>query len=307
MRTIMLTLLGAALGAQQESGHPPGPDHGPFDAILAKVVRDERIDYVTIRDEHASALEAYRQAMATVDVAALPERARLAYWFNVYNASMIAAVVDRLRADWSPAKDDYAVFKAKTVLAGGKQIALDEVEHEILRKKFKEPRLHVALVCGARSCPPILARAYRAEDLDAVLEANLRRFVNDPSRNRVDHEAKKLQLSRIFDWFKDDFGGEAGVRRLVGQHLGRDVSKYTLSYLEYDWRLNLAPPPTGFLVAASGATTISSEPHTDDVVAEVAAGEVLHARSERDGAFEVQVPGTHAKTGYVLAKHAKRL
>jgi hypothetical protein len=316
MRTLVSLLVCMPALLAQESHRPRtgaagsdpsrGVDHAALDAILQQTVRDELVDYLAVRDHHGPQLRAYLDTMAEVEVGALPEAQQLAYWFNVYNASMIAAVVERLRADWSPAKDDYAVFKEKLVRARGKVLSLDHVEHEILRKKFTEPRLHVALVCAARSCPPLLARAYRGDDLDAVLAGNMRRFVNDPTRNEVDHEAKKLNLSRIFDWFKADFGGEPGVKELVGHHLGRDVSGYRLSFLDYDWRLNLAPPRTGWIAAAAQNLALSSQPLTDDVVAEVPSGALLHAIGERDGMVEVVVPGRGSEHGFAPSDSVRR-
>ncbi|MEZ5962889.1 MAG: DUF547 domain-containing protein [Planctomycetota bacterium] len=304
----VLSFLGVSLASQSDSkASVPRPDHAPFDAILAATVRDERIDYVAVRDDYGAALLAYRQTMANVDAKRLPEPEALAYWFNVYNASMIAAVVDRLRGDWTPATDDFAVFKAKTVLVSGGVTTLDAVEHDILRKEFEEPRLHVALVCGARSCPPLLPRAYRGEDLDPTLAANLTRFVRDPARNRVDVEGKTLVLSRIFDWFKDDFGGETGVRALVGRQVGVDAGRFALSYLDYDWHLNWAPPRDGWLVAAVGKVPLASAPATDDVLVEVEAGTVLHAVGESDGMLTVVVPGKGADRGYLPVARARRL
>jgi hypothetical protein len=275
--------------------------------ILSKTVRDQRIDYVAVRDLHGTQLENYLVAMAAVDVAALPEPERLAFWFNLYNANMIAAVVGRLRQGWSPAAGNYGVFKEKLVRAAGKTLSLDDVEHEILRKTFKEPRLHVALVCGARSCPPLLPRAYRAEDLDAVLEQNMHAFINDPARNKVDANAKKLELSRIFDWFKVDFGGDQGVKALVGKHTGTNVSGFAISYLEYDWTLNLAAPTQGEFVHATVASTLSSAPATDDVLAEVKAGDILQAWSDKDGMTEVTVPKGQGKRGYIGSVNVKKL
>ncbi len=284
----------------------PTVDHAALDSILAQTVRDERIDYVAVRDSHLTALTDYLNAAADIDVSALPEGEKLAYWFNLYNASMIAAVVERLAADWSPAAENYKVFKEKAVRIRGKTISLDEVEHEILRKTFKEPRLHVALVCGARSCPPLLARAYRSADLGAVLDANMRRFVTDPLRNKVDHKAKKLELSHIFDWFKDDFGGEVGVKKLIGQYLGQDVSKYAVTFSEYDWTLNLAQPKAGTVVAVTRGGAISSGPATDDVLAEVRAGQLLRAFASKDGMTEVTVPKQGDKRGYLPADALKK-
>jgi hypothetical protein len=156
---------------------------------------------------------------------------------------MIKAVIDRLRDGYSPAENDFAVFKEPLVrvagvAGGGKPISLNHLEHEIIRKQFKEPRIHVALVCAARSCPPLLSRAYRADDLDKVLEANMKRFVTDPSRNQIDDAKKELRLSKIFEWYADDFGGKDALPAYVARYAGKDLAGYRVSYLEYDWTLN---------------------------------------------------------------------
>ena len=201
--------------------------HDAFDAILRERVTDGLVDYAAIKQHDAAKLAGYLDSLANVEVEKLSRDEQLAYYINLYNATMIRAVVDRLRDGYSPAENDYGVFKEKLIrLAGGKTTSLNDLEHEIIRKQFKDPRIHVALVCGARSCPPLLSRAYRADDLDKTLDENMRRFVNDPSRNQIDDAKRELRLSKIFDWYAEDFGGKAGVTRYLERFLVRDLASY---------------------------------------------------------------------------------
>ena len=214
--------------------------HDDFDAILRqRVSADGLVDYAAIKQHDVAKLEAYLAAMSKTAIGKLARDQQLACYINLYNATMIHEVVGRLRDGYSPAEKDFRVFKLPVIpLATGENISLDHLEHEIIRKQFKDPRIHVALVCGARSCPPLLNRAYRAGDLDQVLEANMKRFVNDRSRNQVDDAKRELRLSKIFEWFADDFGGKDAVPAYVARYVGKDVAGYRVSYLEYDWTLN---------------------------------------------------------------------
>ncbi|HLL89764.1 MAG TPA: DUF547 domain-containing protein [Tepidisphaeraceae bacterium] len=214
------------------------PHHAAWDNVLRAVVRGEGVDYMAVRRDHLPALDAYLDELATKRVDDLPRDAQLAYYLNLYNATMVRTVADRYRPGFSPAEGDYKVFKEPLVRTGGRTISLDDLEHKVIRPTFKDPRVHVALVCAARSCPPLLPRAYKADDLDETLEANMKRFVGDASRNQVDDETRQLRLSRIFDWFADDFGGKGAVPAYVGKYLGKDVADYGVTFLEYDWTLN---------------------------------------------------------------------
>jgi len=215
-------------------------DHTPFDRILADVVRDERVDYAALRKSHRPELQAYLDRLAAFDPAVVPNDDRLALYLNLYNASMLATAVARLDKDpkWTPAANDWGVFDDKTVRIGGRSISLNQLENEIIRKEFDEPRIHVALVCAAASCPPLIGAAYAPAGLADTLEENMRRFVNDPARNRVDHRAKMLSLSQIFEWYADDFGGRERLASYVGRYVAGEVAGYSVEFLEYDWALN---------------------------------------------------------------------
>lgn len=214
------------------------PDYAAFDRVLKDVVRDGRVDYLALRENHRDALHGAVGRLAAVDVGSLSRDEQLAYDLNLYNANVLLAVADRCKRGYSASEEDFRLFKEPLVRMREGKVSLNHLEHEIIRKQFNDPRIHAALNCAAVSCPPLIARAYRAEDVDQVLEENVRRWVNDSSRNQIDREKKVARLSKIFEWYMDDFGGPEGVKRFVGKYAGVDLSDYRVEFLEYDWTLN---------------------------------------------------------------------
>jgi polyferredoxin len=233
--------------SQPATSQPAGAvdiSHDAFDAILRTHVRNERVDYLMLRKQHYAELVDYLDRMGQVDPAALSRDEQLAFYINLYNAGMIKAVIDRHHAGYSPADDDFAVFSDAIVPLRGARVSLDHIEKQIIIPQFGEPRIHIAVVCGARSCPPLIARAYRGHDIDAVLETNMGRFIaHDPFRNRF--EDGTMRLSSIFDWYADDFGGKANVAKYVDRYNPENVGSYSVSYLDYSWDLNIAAPKFG--------------------------------------------------------------
>jgi len=240
-RLFLITAI-AAIVARPTIAQPhsqPAPfDHSPFDRILKKHVHDERVDYRAIRRDHRGELVAYLGTLAQLDPGPLARDEQLALYINLYNATMILAVIDRYRPGYTPSEKNFSVFGEPLVRVGGRVVSLNDLEHKIIRPTFKDPRIHAALVCAARSCPPLLPRAYRGDDLDGVLDANMRRFVTDHSRNQVDRRGKKLRLSPIFQWYADDFGGEANLAAYVDRYHPDEVSGFSVSFLDYSWELN---------------------------------------------------------------------
>jgi Protein of unknown function, DUF547/Mannosylglycerate hydrolase MGH1-like glycoside hydrolase domain len=220
---------------------PPTYDHSAFDAVLKATVHDGLVDYATIRAHYRPALEGYLLEMSHNDPSKLPKPEYLAFLINQYNATMLLAVADSLRPGWGPSANSFGVFDSPLVHTNLGPISLNVLENEVIRRTFREPRVHFALVCAARSCPVLLPRAYVGRDLDATLAANFTRFVRDPSRNKFADSAKKMALSSIFKWYADDFSTMGGVPVAVSRALGRDVTHYQIAYLDYDWSLNIAP------------------------------------------------------------------
>lgn len=242
MKPLVITILVLMLAAVSV-GQETRPDlHAPLDRILRKNVREELVDYLNIRKKHMAELNGYLDRLAAVKPQELKQQDRLAFYINLYNATMIKAVIERYHEGYSPSEDDFVVFKKKLVRLAGKTVSLNDLEHEIIRKQFKEPRIHVALVCAARSCPPLIARAYRGEDLEKLLQQGMRRFVNNRFRNVIDVKSRKLKLSAIFDWYAVDFGGKEKLADYVNKYHDADVSSFAVSFIEYSWELNIVKP-----------------------------------------------------------------
>jgi hypothetical protein len=140
---------------------------------------------------------------------------------------------------------EYEVRGQKVVFrAMGKPITLDEIEHENLRPIFKDARVHFALVCGAVSCPFLRSEAYTPDALDKQLDNQGEQFLSDPFRNRFSEQENKLYLSKIFDWFSDDFKRDRGnvkefIKKFLQKPVQAKISEGTsIDFLEYDWSLN---------------------------------------------------------------------
>ena len=246
----------AALSLSLLFGATDSVDHSAWDGILKQNVREERVDYLNIRAHHSDDLNRYLDRLAATDFHSLTKPERLAALINLYNATMVQAILPRLDATYSTANADWGIFDEPIVRMSRETISLNQLEHEKIRASFDEPRIHVALVCGARSCPPLIPRAYRASDLEETLEQGMRAFANDPYRNPVNPEEKKIALSQLFNWYADDFGGTEQVLSYVQRYHAKDLSGYITEFTEYHWELNIAKPTKGHWVKVGNSASL---------------------------------------------------
>ena len=221
--------------------------HSMFDAVLTAHVQDGKVNYPTVkRDPY---FKGYLVQLNRVDPNALSTRNdRFAFWINAYNAFAIKGIVDGLSPNSFLGR--YHYFISQKYMVGGAVINLYDLEKRLLIPDFQDPRVHFAIVCASQSCPTLNSRAYRAEDLDQQLEGAARAFINDTQKNWFDRDKKIAHLSKIFDWFAEDFERDAGS--LVGyvqqylddSNLVKDLERvpYQVEFLEYDWGLNGIPP-----------------------------------------------------------------
>jgi hypothetical protein len=170
---------------------------------------------------------------------------QMAFLVNAYNAFMVEKILQRypdIRSVWDYGKLFGNPFKEEFFFLVGRRASLDWIEQDTLRKNFREPRLHFALNCASVGCPMLRPEPYVAARLDAQLEDQARRFLSDPTRNR--HRDGRLEVSKIFDWYKEDFQPrEAYFARYAGL-LGADaatVRAARITFLDYDWALNDSP------------------------------------------------------------------
>ncbi|MHC1711544.1 MAG: DUF547 domain-containing protein [Solidesulfovibrio sp.] len=220
-------------------------EDGLYASLLTEYVHEGVVDYTGLKLREG-ALEAVCDLLAGVDADRLPPLDRFAYFINVYNAWTLKLILEHFPGIGS-IKDAGSVFrspwKRKFVRLRGRTVSLDDIEQDILRPRFHDPRVHFAINCASKSCPPLASTPYRGETLDAALDAATRAFINNP--REVFMKNGVLHVSRIFDWYADDFGGESGVwdflRRYAGPELARQMdaaASRRLAYNDYDWSLN---------------------------------------------------------------------
>jgi hypothetical protein len=266
VRIAALALLVALAAAPAKAAVPPAPaaanapaapafGHAAFDSLLRRYVVEGRgVRWAAFHGNRAdrAALDAYVARLAEADTAGWPPAEQMAFWINAYNALTLQRV---LAAYPVP-----SITQVKTApdLPAGKGVwlephrvarttlTLDDIEHRVLRGRFADPRVHFVLNCAARSCPPLEARAFTGEGLDARLEAAARRFVNDARFNRIPAGGGEWELSALFDWYGADFAAAGGsVPGWLARHLAPETrrgmpppGRIRVRFLPYDWSLN---------------------------------------------------------------------
>ena len=228
-------------------------DHSAWSELLkAYVVPGEdglnRVDYGRFKKEGAAKLALYLNDLQKVDVSKLNKAEQFAYWANLYNAKTIDIVLQHYPVksirdiDISPSLFSNGPWGKKVVRVNGVDLSLDDIEHEIMRTVWRDPRVHYAVNCASVGCPNLMTKAFTGASLEAMLEEGARDYVNSPRGLRV--EGGDVTVSKIYRWFKEDFGGsEKGVlahlRKYTGSELaGRIEGATDIDDYEYDWSLN---------------------------------------------------------------------
>lgn len=208
--------------------------HQAFDELLQRHVSVEgRVNYEGMKQEYGR-LKAYLQQLeANVPDDSAPKSVAMAYWINAYNAFTIDLIVRNYPLKSILQLDKGKTWDVKRIRLGGKKYSLNQIEHELLRKKWPDPRIHFALNCAAQSCPPLYNRAYSATQLDAQLDERTRLFINHSGYNQL--TGTTLKLSRLFEWYAADFGD---LPSFLNNYSQKQVTTKKISYLEYNWNLN---------------------------------------------------------------------
>ena len=251
-------LVGALLaaGAATTGAAERPPDVSLYARALQKYVRpDGRVDYAGLRGDLAD-LDRFVAQIARVSPQSSPElfpsrEARLAYWLNTYNALVLWAVAREYPEKRNRLKGLIGralFFYRRKFVVGGKKLSLAAIENEIIRKRFREPRIHFALVCASESCPRLARTPYTAENLEARLEEETRRFLNEERNVRIDRASRTVTLSKLFDWYAEDFGETrrqtlAFVARYRQDGEALREGEWRVRYFDYDWSPNDVPNP----------------------------------------------------------------
>ncbi len=240
-------------GAEARAGFDHS--HSVWASVLKKIVSAKgpttQVNYKSLKAEPAELLK-YLQTLEGVSQAeydVFTESQKLAFLINAYNAFTVKLIVDHYPV--KSIKDIGSVFsspwKKKFFKLLGQKRHLDNIEHDLIRKNFNEPRIHFSVVCASVGCPALRAEPFVAARLEAQLESATHDFLSDSSRNRYLADSKTLEISSIFDWYGGDFTKKFGsLEGFLAERITDDESQRKLirekrakiRFLDYDWSLN---------------------------------------------------------------------
>lgn len=224
-------------------------DHAIWNSLLKKHVNSAGyVNYNGFQADQAK-LKSYLDIISkNAPSSSWSKDEKLAYWINAYNAFTVQLILDNADQKISSIKDIGSKIKipfvntpwdVKFVKIGGKEMDLNNIEHGIIRKQFDDPRIHFALVCAAKSCPPLRNEAFVASKLSAQLDDQGRKFINDKSKNNISSPSKAT-LTKILNWYGGDFKKDGNtVIDWVNKYSTTKLNKNAdISYMEYYWELN---------------------------------------------------------------------
>ncbi|MEO0867521.1 MAG: DUF547 domain-containing protein [Cyanobacteria bacterium J06642_11] len=245
--------------ADVEIASAQGIDYAIYDDVLGTYVDDEGwVNYQDLQQSRQP-LDTFNKGIAAVDNATLSgwsEAEQIAFWINAYNSLTLKSIVDQTPLKAS-IKDITGVWRLRKHPINQTEKTLNEIEHDVLRVDFDEPRLHAAIVCAAISCPPLRNEAFTGEQLDTQLDEQVEQWLARPDGLKIDKAAGEVKVSKIFSWFGGDWVPSYGVdsgftgskeERAVLNFISNYVSDedrayleagdYKVSYFDYDWSLN---------------------------------------------------------------------
>ncbi len=217
------------------------PDPAPFDAVLEKRARNGGFDYAGTDGQDRKRLAAYLSNLGDATPATMAADEKKGFFINAYNAIAIETLLEN---PGKKIKDIGGAFNRMKHRVGGEMLTLDDIENRL--RDTKDARIHFAIVCASKSCPPLAPRAYTATRLSEALEKQGRAFLNDPSKNVIDRSKGRVALSKIFHWNRKEFERDGGTLLKFVSRYAKDASTaswlatYTKDpdFLDYDWSPN---------------------------------------------------------------------
>ena len=209
--------------------------HDLWDQLLRKYVSASgKVNYNGFRNDKAQ-LQQYLDLLAANPPQSSWSRGkRLAYWINAYNAFTVKLIVDNYPVSSITKLHGGKPWDRQWIKLGSNTYSLNAIENDIIRPKFQEPRIHFAVNCAAKSCPPLLNKAWTADNLERNFEKQTKAFINNSQQNSL--KANAVQLSKIFEWYKQDFGN---LTNFLNKYSDIQINANAkVSYKEYDWALN---------------------------------------------------------------------
>jgi hypothetical protein len=213
-----------------------------YNSLLGKYVTSSGVKYAAWKNNAADmqALQQVVDGIASEKVSGLAKAQQLAFYINAYNAWILHEALGKYPT--KSVKDLlFTFFTSPRIKVAGEQMSFNHLEKDIIRPAFNEPRVHCALNCASRSCPPLNQEAFRSDKLDAQLEKLANAFVNSPKGVDYSADRKTAALSAIFNWYKDDFKAVGGPLAFINKRRSQPLpNDAKITYQDYDWSLNEA-------------------------------------------------------------------
>jgi hypothetical protein len=228
-------------------------NHAPWDSFLKNYVVAgpagiTLVRYGAVTEAHRQQLDRYITYLTSLKITGYGRQEQFAYWINLYNALTVKVVLDHYPVksirdiDISPGFFSDGPWGKKLVVVEGENLSLNDIEHRILRPIWRDSRIHYAVNCASIGCPNLQKNAYRGASVEAMLDAGARAYINSPRGVAI--TGSEITVSKIYDWFIDDFGGD---EKSVLAHIASyakpalrqqlvDIGK--IEGVDYDWALN---------------------------------------------------------------------
>lgn len=223
----------------------------PWDELLQQYVDEQGlVNYQQMQKQSATKLTNWLEELSQVNPESLDIKEQLAFWLNLYNALVVEQIlksypIKSILPNLFGVPNWLAFFKffSRPVYKINQQpYSLNNIEHDTIRQKYNDPRIHFALVCAAIGCPLLRNQAYNSDRLETQLEEDAQRFINNPYKVFYDQQQQILYCSQIFKWYKKDFlKVSPSLKKYIQTYLSPPIAiseQTTVKYLNYDWHLN---------------------------------------------------------------------
>lgn len=214
---------------------PVAFDHSTWDTLLKTHVSGAgKVNYEGFKTDKAK-LDTYLDVLKNnAPQSTWSKEEQLAYWINAYNAFTVKLILDNPSVKSIKDLHGGKPWDVKWIKIGTKTYSLNGIENDIIRPQFKEPRIHFAVNCAAKSCPPLLNKAWTAQNLNTNLEQQAKLFINNTKFNQI--TANEVKVSRIFEWYSSDFGNL--IDYLNKYSSVKINAKAKVTFIDYNWALN---------------------------------------------------------------------
>ena len=213
----------------------PALSHDKWDALLRKHVSSSgKVNYGGMKADKAQLASYLEILAANPPEAGWSKGKTMAYWINAYNAFTVKLILDNYPVSSITDLEGGNPWKKRWITLGSQTYTLDQIEKEILIKKYKDARVHFAVNCAAKSCPALLNQAWTASNLESNFEKQTKAFVSNSKFNEI--SPKSAKVSKLFEWYASDFGD---VKAFINKYSNTQLkSNAKIDFLEYDWKLN---------------------------------------------------------------------